>query len=150
MSPSLLIIQCCKGTFVHQTCYYVLKWSLKLQSLYVHWNILESTSWKLTQMSLKFLYLVEGFVNFIPFIYRTSMGTQVAKSYSRRSTRTWTILPRNQIFAIKVKTKLKTFPWVSRVPHSKFEANQSRGSWVMIGQINKQTEKQISTLYIYI
>ena len=29
---------------------------------------------------------------------------------------------------------------------SKFEANRSRGSWVMIGQTNRQTE--ITTLYI--
>ena len=42
------------------------------------------------------------------------------------------------------------FPWVSRVSQSKFEANRSRGSWVMIGQPNKQTNTQteITTSYI--
>ena len=44
-----------------------------------------------------------------------------------------------------LKTKLRTFQWVSRVPQSKCEANRSRGSWIMIGQTNRQTE--ITTLY---
>ena len=35
-----------------------------------------------------------------------------------------------------VQAKLRTFPGFYRVIHSKFEANQSRGSWVMIGQKN--------------
>ena len=37
-----------------------------------------------------------------------------------------------------LKTKLRTFPLFSRVPQSKFEANRSRGSFVMIGHTNKQ------------
>ena len=41
--------------------------------------------------------------------------------------------------------KLRTFPFVSRVPQSKFEPNRSQGSKVMIGQTNRQTE--ITTLY---
>ena len=40
---------------------------------------------------------------------------------------------------------LKTFSWVSWVTLKKFEANRSRGSWVMIGQTNKQRLQ----LYIY-
>ena len=36
-----------------------------------------------------------------------------------------------------LKTKPKTFQWFSRVPRSKFEANRSKGSWVMIGHANK-------------
>ena len=43
--------------------------------------------------------------------------------------------------------QLRTFPWFYRVPNSKLEANQSRGSWVMIGLTNKQTK--ITNLYIY-
>ena len=34
------------------------------------------------------------------------------------------------------KFKLRTFPWFSQIPHSKFEANLYRCSWVMIGQAN--------------
>ena len=40
--------------------------------------------------------------------------------------------------------------WVSQVPESKFEANRSRGSWVMIGQTKKtdiQTDTQRLELY---
>ena len=36
------------------------------------------------------------------------------------------------------KFKLRTFPWFSQIPQSKFEANLYRCSWVMIGQANKQ------------
>ena len=69
-------------------------------------------------------------------------------------THTCTILPGNQIFAIKassliiLKTKLRTVPWASRVPQSKFEAIQSRGFWVMIGQTNRRSKKQRLQLYI--
>ena len=48
-----------------------------------------------------------------------------------------------------LKTKLRTFPRVSRVTQVKFEANLSRGSWVMIGQTNRQTDKKILQFYIY-
>ena len=48
-----------------------------------------------------------------------------------------------------LKTKLRTFLWISQVPQSKFEANRSRSSSVMIGQTNKQTPKQRLQLYIY-
>ena len=47
-----------------------------------------------------------------------------------------------------LKTQLRTFPWLSWVFQSKFEANRSRGFWVMIGQTNKQTDKQRLQLYI--
>ena len=47
---------------------------------------------------------------------------------------------------LNLKTKLTTFPWFTRGPQSKFEANQSRVSWVMIGQTNRQTED--TTLFI--
>ena len=56
---------------------------------------------------------------------------------------TWMFLPGNKIFAIKVdllnlesQNQAETFPWVSQIPQSKYEANQSRGFWVMI---DKQT-----------
>ena len=38
------------------------------------------------------------------------------------------------------KSALSTFPWFYRVPQSKVEANRTRGSWVMIGHTQKQTE----------
>ena len=43
-----------------------------------------------------------------------------------------------------LKTHLRTFPWVSRISQSKFEANRSRDSFVMIGLTD------IQTLYIQI
>ena len=52
--------------------------------------------------------------------------TRVTKSYSRRFTA-------NERFYRETK-----FSRVSRVPQSKFEANWSRGSWVMLGKANKQ------------
>ena len=48
---------------------------------------------------------------------------------------------------LDLKTKLRTFPWVSQVPQSKFEVNQSRSFWVKIGQTNRQTDREITTLY---
>ena len=36
-----------------------------------------------------------------------------------------------------LNTKLITFMWFSWVPKSKFKANRSRGSWVMIGPTNR-------------
>ena len=61
-------------------------------------------------------------------------------------TRTKTILSGNLIFTFhstkNIKTMLRTFPRVSRVSQSKYEANRSRGFRVMIGQTNKQTPKQ--------
>ena len=45
------------------------------------------------------------------------------------------------------RNQSKNILWVSRVPQSIFEANQCRGSWVMIGQSDRQTE--ITTLYMY-
>ena len=47
------------------------------------------------------------------------------------------------------KTKLITFPWISRVTQSKFEANRSRDSLVMIGQTNRQKDEQRLQLSIY-
>ena len=41
---------------------------------------------------------------------------------------------------------LRTFPWFSQVPQSKFEANQSKGLWIMIGQTNKQTNRQVDII----
>ena len=53
-------------------------------------------------------------------------ATKVTKSYSRR-------LTANERFYRETK-----FSRISRVPQSKFEANWSRGSWVMLGKTNKQ------------
>ena len=46
------------------------------------------------------------------------------------------------------KTKVRTFPWISRVSQSKFEVNRTSGIWVMIWQTNRQTPKQ-RVLYIH-
>ena len=46
------------------------------------------------------------------------------------------------------KTKLRTFLWVSRVPQSKFVANQSMGSLVH-ARTNKQTDKQRLQFYLF-
>ena len=51
------------------------------------------------------------------------------------------------INSTKTLKKLRAFPWFSRVTTSKFEANRSRGSLVMIGHTNKQTVKQRLQLY---
>ena len=48
---------------------------------------------------------------------------------------------RNLNFRNTFSTKLRTFPWVSRVSQSKFKANWSRGSWDMIGQTNRQINR---------
>ena len=75
------------------------------------------------------------------------MGTQhsdkITKNYSHR-------LPAIERFYREAKFSLFkstyfTFPWFSQVPQSKFETHRSRGSRVMIGQTNRQTE--ITTLY---
>ena len=47
-----------------------------------------------------------------------------------------------------LKTRPRTFPWFSWVPKSKFEANRSRGSWVMIRQTNKQTNWDYNFIYV--
>ena len=47
-----------------------------------------------------------------------------------------------------LKTKLRTFPSISRVIRSKFEANRSRGSWVKIRQTNRQTNRDYNFIYI--
>ena len=45
---------------------------------------------------------------------------------------------------LDLKLRLRTFP----ISQSNFEANRSRGSWVMIGQTNKEIDKfKIATLY---
>ena len=44
-------------------------------------------------------------------------------------------------------TCLGTFPWFIRVPQSTFEANRSRGSWVMFGQTNIQTNRDYNFIY---
>ena len=81
-------------------------------------------------------------------------AAQVTKSYFRRSPALKRFYRGNNFRYKSWSTQLRiskprTFPWVSWVLQSKFEANRSRGSWVMIGKTtNKQTE--ISTLYIYI
>ena len=90
-------------------------------------------------------------------IFYTNLGTRRCPGYlthSRRLPRIWSILPGNNIFALKVdplsfesKTRLRTFPWFSRVLQSKFKANRSRCSWVVIGQTGRQSET--TTLYIY-
>ena len=43
-------------------------------------------------------------------------------------------------YKTQLRTKLRTFPWGSLVPQSKFEANRSGGSRVFIGQTNRQKE----------
>jgi len=62
------------------------------------------------------------------------------------------------VFPVKVKQlnlvgliRLRTLSWFYQVPQSKFVANRSRGSWVMIGHPNRQTniQAEITTVYIY-
>ena len=51
-----------------------------------------------------------------------------------------------------LKTKLRTFPWFSRGPQSKFEANRSRGflSYDRTNiQTNKQTNRQTEIITLY-
>ena len=95
----------------------------------------------------------EIFPNFISVLDWEPSAAKVTKSYSHR-------LPALERFYLgttfsllklthsiqNLKTKLKTFPWVSRVPQSKFEANLR----VFELSSDKQTAKQtkITTLYI--
>ena len=76
----------------------------------------------------------------------TSMGTQRCQGYSKLP------LPftRTIILLLKSKNNAKTFSLASQVPLSKFEANQSMGSWVLIERTYKQTDKQKLKLYIHI
>ena len=50
---------------------------------------------------------------------------------------------------LNLESKLITFPWFSRVLQSKLEGNRWRGSRVMIGQTNKQTNSELY-YFIYI
>jgi len=43
---------------------------------------------------------------------------------------------------------IRAFPWFNRVSQSKFEENQSTGSWVMIGYTNKQTNRDCYFIFI--
>ena len=81
---------------------------------------------------------------FLYSFFNTSFGSSAAKVTIMPFTRTWTILPGNKIYAIKVdpKTKLRTFPWASWVPKSKFEA-----IWVMIGQTNRHPKIDYNFIY---
>ena len=70
----------------------------------------------------------------------TSMGTQRCPSYSNflpPFTRTKFSLLKSNHSTKNLKIKLRTFPWISRVPQSKFEANLTRGFRVMIGQTSR-------------
>ena len=61
------------------------------------------------------------------------------------------IFPDNPLNLESQNQAKKTFPLLSRVPQSKWEANRSKGYWDLIGQTNKQTEDtktEITTLYI--
>ena len=82
-------------------------------------------------------------------------AAQVSHSYSRRLPALERFYRETKFLLLKsthstknLKTKLRTFPLVSRVPQSKFETNRSRGCRVMIEQTNKQTVKQRLQLYI--
>ena len=62
-------------------------------------------------------------------------------------------LPWSQFTTLAIKVdpllqNLRTFPLLFRVPQPKFKANRSRGSCVMIGHTNKQTE--ITPLFLQI
>ena len=46
---------------------------------------------------------------------------------------------------VKKTNKPRTFPWVLQ---SKFEANRSMGSWVMIRHTNKQTNRDYNFVYL--
>ena len=43
---------------------------------------------------------------------------------------------------------IRAFPWFNRVSQSKFEENQSTGSWVMIGYTNKRTNRDYYFIFI--
>ena len=49
-----------------------------------------------------------------------------------------------------LSTKLRTFPWVSRVPQSKFELNRYVQGFLSYDRRNKQRDKQRLQLYILI
>ena len=49
---------------------------------------------------------------------------------------------------IESLNQAKTFLWVSQIFQSKFEANRSKGSWVMIGHTNRQTNRGYNFIYI--
>ena len=61
-----------------------------------------------------------------------------------------------RVFTLKIfpinsepKTKLRTFACVSQDTQSKFEANMSRGSWVMIGHPNKLNSDYNLDTYLF-
>ena len=49
---------------------------------------------------------------------------------------------------IKLNQAIRAFPWFNRVSQSKFEKNQSTGSWVMIGYTNKRTNRDYYFIFI--
>ena len=83
-------------------------------------------------------------------------AAEVTKSYFLRLPALERFYPETKFSLFKsthyiknLKTWLRTFLWASRVPQSKFEANRSRGSWVIIGRTNRQTEIKILYIQIY-
>ena len=83
---------------------------------------------------------------------------KVTKSYSRRLPalerfygETKFVMLKSTNLTKNLKTKLRTFQWVFRVPQSKFEANRSRGYRVMIGQtkIKRETDRQTENTTLY-
>ena len=112
------------------------------------------------------LYIVHRILNIILYIiyrilYIIQLGNTVLPRLLKVTippfTCTWTIYMETKFSLEKsihsiynLKTKLRTFPGASRVSQSKFEANRSRSSCVMIRQTNKQTKKHLDINRYYI
>ena len=84
------------------------------------------------------------FILFWLVLFKLILAAQVTKSYLRRLPalarfyrETKFSLLNHDPLNLETFTKLRTFSWASRVPQSKFEANQSKGSEVMVGQTNR-------------
>ena len=125
------------------------------------WPLLFKTELKnISQILLCFF-----FANFLLFIQYTIYNNIKHTKYTIYKflppfTRTWTILPGNWFFPISVnplnlesQNQATNIPVGLPVAQSKFEANRSSGSWVMIVQTNKQRLKltiYIKKLFAYI
>ena len=130
----------------------------RLELIYSSWSILGPRGIniylhkKRSIQNMMSFYCVQIYICILAWAFSS---TKVIKSYSRSLPALERFYRETKFSLFKsthstkyLKTKLKTFPWLSRETQIKFKANQSRGSGVMIGQTNRQTEKKRLHLYI--
>ena len=122
-----------KGTVVNRALTFLHWRSLEITLVHspcnVSLNMGKSTKLAWEPVAAQFTHISQGVYPHLVDLYQDTKYSLLKSNHSP-----WNL-----------KTKLRTFPWLSPVPQSKFETNRSRGSWVMIGQTNRKAE----ILYLY-